>query len=614
VADGVSRGLAGADLVIIGLPGVQRFIAEARSTGDVRAASQVFAGLAAKAAEVCRDEPDATLIFPVGPAGGDGMPNRVVALFPAGQGAEAARKAQAEITNTWQGWVRRAFRQPDGADLPETYGMPVVQWVAVPAGPGGYPDQWETAQRLLAARRRVRDFGPGAEWPERELCSIAPRWPAVAEPPAGLREHEKATLSAASWVKRRWRKLDRDLDGFPSTASIASAPFRRAVLERADHDEGARDAFIALTGAARQVIGRAQGGDVRESRLPGFPEYDEEHANWFASTGGPWVYPDQWQLESLVRELKVDAAGIAPAARAGLAAATLLRDLMKKAGAPPLARYLAVLAADLDSMGLFLAGEVASRGGSWVEPSPAAHQGISQVVRELAVTQRELLEGGDLLGVPVYAGGDDLLAFVPAATALTAAQRCHDAVPPALPWASTAVLFFHYHASLQGAVTRARRLLEDAKGQSRAKHGLAVGYLRRSGVSEASVQPWPGPQGQSTAAMFGIFTASQEHQLSPRLLADLDRDGDELARLSVRHPDIYRAELGRLVGRHTAGEPARARASAAVVAETLEWLGKNEAARRLSHAAQDRGDPGDRRQSRPQAAARVGVFLRQEAR
>jgi CRISPR-associated protein Cmr2 len=106
--------------------------------------------------------------------------------------------------------------------------MPLVHWVCVPSVSGGYPAQWREAQRLLAARRRIRDF-PAVEWPQRALCVLGPRWPA--EPvPGGLKEHEKAALSAAGWVKRRWRKIH-DLGGFPSTASIASAPFRRAVLE-----------------------------------------------------------------------------------------------------------------------------------------------------------------------------------------------------------------------------------------------------------------------------------------------------------------------------------------------------------------------------------------------
>lgn len=215
-----------------------------------------------------------------------------------------------------------------------------------------------------------------------------------------------------------------------------------------------------------------------------------------------------------------------------------------------------------------------------------------------------MLEGTDHLGVPVYVGGDDLLAFTPAATALASARACHDKVPPILPTASTAVLFFHYHASLQGAVSTARTLLKEAKSNVPGKHGLAVGYLRRSGVSEASVQPWAGPGGGSAADLFGIFTATGHlGRLSPRLVADLDRDSSELERLSSCAPGLYRAELTRLIRRHTDAGPHEAQESAAAAA--LEWLGKNEAAAR----SQD----GDRA-ARPQIAGRVGVFLRQEAR
>ena len=186
--------------------------------------------------------------------------------------------------------------------------------------------------------------------------------------------------------------------------------------------------------------------------------------------------------------------------------------------------------------------------------------------------------------------------------------------PPWLPTASTAVLFFHYHASLQGAVTRARRMLEAAKGQSDDKHGLAVGYLRRSGVSEASVQPWPGTDGRSTAQLFGVFTAAQGHKLSPRLLADLDRDARELgglppARLISTGPSL----AGWCCGTPS-GEPGRARESARKAAETLEWLGRHEAAERPRAAAGDARSAGEADGARPQSAARVGVFLRQEAR
>jgi CRISPR-associated protein Cmr2 len=197
--------------VVVALPGVQRFIAEARSTSDVRAASQIFVRLAGRAAEVCQDA-GGELVFPSAMAGADSMPNRVVALFPPGAGPSAARRVEEAVHERWRGWLRDAVPRGDAG----TPGMPIVHWVCMPPAGGGYPGQWQEAQRLLAARRRVRDF-EAVEWRRRVLCSLGPRWPA-ADPPSGLRPHEQATLSAAGWVKRRWHKLH-GLDGFPSTSS-----------------------------------------------------------------------------------------------------------------------------------------------------------------------------------------------------------------------------------------------------------------------------------------------------------------------------------------------------------------------------------------------------------
>jgi CRISPR-associated protein Cmr2 len=276
---------------------------------------------------------------------------------------------------------------------------------------------------------------------------------------------------------------------------------------------------------------------------------------------------------------------------------------MKGRGVAAPANYLAVLVQDVDSMGLFLSGRHSDAVGKRISVGAAEHQQISERLQELAGQQRRELQGEGLLGVPVYIGGDDLLAFTPAVTALTAAQVCHDAVPSSLPRVSTAVLYFHYHGSLQGAVTRARDLLEQAKRQVRGKHALAVGYLRRSGTGSASIQRWTAPEG-SSAQEFAIFAVGAEHRLSPRLLADLDRDADELALLSGDAPHMYRAELARMVRRHTE-QDAGGRETAARAATALEWLGANEASERPPQAAAG---------SRPQLAARVGVFLRQEAR
>ncbi|MGH3119537.1 MAG: Cas10/Cmr2 second palm domain-containing protein [Streptosporangiaceae bacterium] len=586
------------DLVVLALPGVQRFIAEARSTSDVRAASQIYARLASMAAATCQ-EAGGKLVLPSGLADPDSMPNRVAAVFPPGSGADAARKMQKAVHEKWFGWLGEIL--PHG--VVETPGMPLVHWVCMPAGDGGYRDQWQEGQRLLAARRMVRDF-QAVEWRRRALCSLGPRWPAV-DPPKGLKAHEKATLSAAGWVKRRWRELH-DLEGFPSTSSIASAPFRLAVLESLD-DREVYAAVSDLARAAREVIRAIQDGDVRETRIVGLPEPKTDLGKWFASTAGPWVYPARWQAESLAGETGTDPAAISAVVVDGRKAASKLHEVMKARRVPEPTAYLAVMVQDIDGLGRFLGGEASSVSGARIEPSVASHRRVSELLGDTAREQSRVLEEAEFLGVPVYAGGDDLLAFTPARTALMAARRCHEKMPPELPTASTAVLFFHYHTGLQIALTRARRLLDEAKHRVDGKHALAVGYLRGSGVSEVSIQPWPGPDGRDTADLFRVFATDAEHPLSPRLLADLERDHAELARLSRQHPAHYRAELTRLVRRHIAGGQVGggdAVSAAARAAAALEWLGAHENA----------GPPRAPEVSWPDLAARVGVFLRQEAR
>jgi len=627
----------GSDLVVIALPGVQRFIAEARSTADVSAASEIYSALAGRVIGALR-RAGAEPVLPqeaAVPAEGleriprfrenaaPGLPNRVVALLPSGSGADAAKRASEAAYAAWRDWVRQVLPPADGRPAPATPGFPCVQWVCVPPDRGGYAAQWKAAQRTLAARRRVHDF-EWAEWRQRALCSLAPRWPAE-EPPKGLKEHEKATLSAVGWVKRRWRDIqERDGSrppGFPSTPSIASAPYRHAVLRRLDEPQ-VSGAVRAMEDAHRE-IGDALGTGGEETPVPGLSLPPNGPGRWFARSGGPWAYPERWRAEALVREAGMDPARggsakvteIADAVRRGREAARRLRELMEKPGdgavrggrAVRLASYLAVMVQDLDSMGLFLSGIAGDAAGRKIGVSPDEHRRVSGMLLEVAAQQREVLrrdaqETGPLFAVPVYAGGDDLLAFTPAAMALDTAQACHGTIAgKALPHASTAVLFFHYRASIQQAMSEARRLLDNAKEHVRGKHALAVGYLRRSGVSAASVQPWPGRDGGSSVDMFGIFAREREHRLSPRLAADLERDAGELASLPAVSDRLYRAELARLVRRHSGAGPGGDRDAAERVARALDWLGEHERA------------PGHAGRPRPELAARVGVFLRQEA-
>jgi CRISPR-associated protein Cmr2 len=363
-----------------------------------------------------------------------------------------------------------------------------------------------------------------------------------------------------------------------------------------------------LAESARQVL------DERETRVPGLAEPPRDPGRWFARSGGPWVYPGRWQVDSLARETKNDLDAIKPSVSRGADAARHLVKLMRERQVPEPAGYLAVIVQDVDSMGKFLSGKGTDRSGRPLAVDVIEHRRISEVLRAAAGGQRRELEASDLLGVPVYAGGDDLLAFVPAARALDAARACHELIPPDLPWASTAVLFFHYHSGIQSAMTMARDLLKAAKAEVPGKHALAVGYRRRSGASEATIQPWAADDGSTAMDRLGVFGLGREYRLSPRLAGDLERDSAELGGLHRRDRELYQAELTRLVRRHLASDPENSMPAggsisggqaAREVARALAWLGDHEHTSRRS---------GEGAGPRPVRAARVGVFVRQEAR
>lgn len=617
-------GLAeGRDLVVVALPGVQRFITEARSTADVSAASEIYAALAARIVAVLGDRAGGELILPSrqrqeAGSGDDGIPNRVVALLPENSGVAAAEQATKAVHDAWKEWVRQVMN-PGGKDAPETPGFPRVQWVCVPAGQNDYEAQWIEAQRLLAGRRLVRDFGavPDEEWKRRKLCTLTPRWPAEpTAPPRTPRHEQKTPLSVAGWVKHHWRRLadTAGATGFPSTASIASAPYRLAVLQRLDDQDVAaavRDLDEARSGV-QEILERQDQETPVKGLMPAAPEHGP--GSRLARSGGPWVYPEQWRAETLAREAGLDPSGdgqeqvirIRDAVSAGQKAARRLQELMTDAR---LAAYLAVVVQDLDSMGLFLSGQAGDAAGRKIKVGPNEHERVSRELLRVAVAQRAALETPALLSVPVYAGGDDLLFFSPAVTALDAAERCHREIPPELPTASTAVLFFHSHSGIQRAMSEAHDLLEQAK-KVPGKHGLAVGYLRRSGAAAVSVQPWAGEDGSSSASRFELFARDHEPRLSPGLVADLMRDEGELfalaresRQLSGAKAGLYRAELARLIRRHA--DAGGGREAVTRIAAALDWLGRHEHA----DSPADPGRPGG-----PELAAQVGVFLRQEAR
>ncbi|MFF8763485.1 type III-B CRISPR-associated protein Cas10/Cmr2 [Nocardiopsis dassonvillei] len=570
------------DLVVIALSGVQKFIIESRTTADAANASDIMARLATEAAaQLARG--GAELVIPAKPDP-SAAPNRIVALTAEGSGADLARAAADRVRSEWRTYTTRLFGEP--RDVP---GFPEVMWAVAPAAVGDYAEQWKTAQTALAARKRLRAF----DYPERtgtRPCTVSPRWPSEKSPPPGVPRHERGSeLSAAVWLKRRWHATpalrSTHSRGFPSTASIASTPFRNRVLD-AWTTPGVRGLVAELSAAARDVMG-ADRFRVLEGAVPCLDRADQEELQqWFVRGAGWWVTPETWNADTLTHEYGTPGSPVDTAAvRRGRQAAEELAGAVGADANP----YYAVLAADLDGLGTHLSASPVTRTG---------HQSVSRRLGALSQAHRDRVQG-DHSGVAVYSGGDDLMAFLPAATALEAAQTCRDEADGDPTTLSCAVVFAHQGSPLHTVIARSRELLAAAKEVPN-KNAVAVGYITGSGSRSHTVRPWSSDwvaDALGTLRAFkprtaGAAPTTEGGGLSPRLVNDLHAERASLADLATSpHRKTYEAEVTRLVLRH---------GGSAQQARSLVNLGRSEHGED-SHAPV------------PLAAARVAVFLRRQA-
>ena len=536
------------DLVVIALSGVQRYITESRTTADAANASDIVARLAAEAADQLEKD-GAELIIPskVDPTT---APNRIVALAAKDQGGILARQAADKTRSHWRTWIAKLFGEV--RDVP---GFPEIMWSVAPVEIGSYADQWKAAQVTLAARKRLRAF----DYPERKgtrPCSVSPYWPSEKSAPKNTPKHDRnSKLSAAVWLKRRWHDTNKlpstRSTGFPSTASIASAlpcPCPGLVGRFEVHD-----LVTKLSEAAREIMGPDLFWTL-EGAVPSLDQAGQDSLKrWFIRRAGWWVTPDTWNVDALSHEYGTPSEPVDPTTvQRGRDAAKQLAKVVDAAPNP----YYAVLSADLDGLGRHLSAS----------PITAErHQRISQRLGDLSRTHHHRIQKNHA-GVSVYSGGDDLLAFLPASTALEAAQACREAVDEDPTTLSCSVLFSHQGTPLHTVIARSRALLAEAKKVPN-KNAIAVGYITGSGARAHTVRPWRSDWVSDALGALRTFkprqgsllTAAEDGGLSPRLINDLYSERAALSDLATRtaHRRIYKAyeaEVTRLVLRHGGNE------------------------------------------------------------
>ncbi len=177
---------------------------------------------------------------------------------------------------------------------------------------------------------------------------------------------------------------------YPSVARVAADPWLRGLIK--SHEPDVLKSLIqACESLGRDKIHRLDTSDRGQPRYGAFPF---EGTAVYRSR-----YPDL-KDEAKLSDEEIKKLG------------ALLADLTKRAGDP--SPYLAVLIADGDRMGKAL---------STIE-SANNHRKFSQEISRFAGEARDIVNQHS--GVLVYAGGDDVLAFLPVDLALKCARQLHD--------------------------------------------------------------------------------------------------------------------------------------------------------------------------------------------
>ncbi|MDI6893167.1 MAG: type III-B CRISPR-associated protein Cas10/Cmr2 [Bacillota bacterium] len=502
------------------------------------------------------------------------------------------------------------------------------------------------------------------------------------------RERLCAVCTIKRFVQRAFFKKELGLEGaFPSTSTIAAATFRERLIETLK-DLPPGHPLRERVRVFRDELASAQSGDgdaipqtvVLESvpRLAVLlqdirDDEAREAMRDLVHYDGDLFYPEAYTVERFRNSYGLD---FAPEKVEHLR--KCLGGLLEHAKRP--SAYFAVLAMDGDEIGAWLSGErlpafrdvLHSRAVELFEKQwargnlqdwqglldgvtrrllgPASHAAISHAVANFALhSVRPVVE--DLYpGRVVYAGGDDLLALLPADSALSAARDLralysgqatvevgegdrwirvtpelvgdrHGFLQVGKEWLvtmgpraaiSAGIAIAHHQAPLDGVVREAREALKSAK-DAYGRNAVCVHALKRSGDALRVGSQWSYSGLTDVIGLFlDICERLREGKLSSRLVYDVSAE----SRALVAVPDAYEAELTRLIKRHggeavkdKAEEQAKllasqlARWSAALEAHRQQW----EKYARLASASQP--DPVDEDYAPQPGCVEVGKWL-----
>ena len=567
---------------------VQGFIAQARRTRDFWAGSFLLSWLSGVALLAVDSQEGSELVLPrfdpgyrrwLSSGGGIGgaeppqqglVPNRIKARV--GESFDPKRVVTS-VTTAWEALAKQVFNADLASHADETtraIWMRQVQGFWETSWTLGGSDEHDLLDRRKNLRHALPADEPGLKcmmmdgWQElsgalsgddrRPASHVHDFWASVrAQGRRGMMSDLRPGehLCAIAFIKRRFARffpeLRVELPGgqhahgwpltiqVPSIGYIAAAPWLARFITAADRDD-AEPHLSQLVHLGKRL------GDMPAFNIP---IKCVQHAVEAATAARHSLLRDVARLEGdLYFESNVANPRLYDDTEAARGFQETLNTARKMVGMGEPGRFFAVLRMDGDRVGAFLASGNANERDS-------RESAMAQALDAFAAEVAERIRAFD--GWPIYAGGDDVLALLPAAHALDAAlslrhtfiacMRDHGLASTIT--ISAAVLFAPIHAPLGRVLASSHDLLDDVAKERTGRDALAVQVLKPGGEHLVWSMPWsaaiapPEEGGHLHLAAFArAMQASATNRWTSKfafrvreLIAKLDRDEDGYALL-----------------------------------------------------------------------------------
>lgn len=450
-------------LLAISVGPVQEFIASARRARDLWFGSYLLSEIS-KAIAKAVSECGGSLIFPAPKSPAELEPdshlsvaNVILAELSNAAPTEVVEKAKESARRCWSDFAAEAYQharaiirndiwQDQVNDVLEFYAAWVVRT-------NDYRADRARLMRLLAGRKNCRDFIPAkgrAGVPKSSLDGLresvlkdpgVESWPEKVR--AQLRLSGGEQLDVIGVVKR----IAGGRRPYPSVSRIAADPWIRGHKHL--------PVFTQLLEYCKALATRGILASLDDTNYPRYQDFPYEGTALFPSRYREWVE----ECPELAHDKLLDD----------------LANLFRERKLPEVNPYLAVVVADGDRMGKAIS-EL---------NSPDENRRFSQQLAAFASKAKEIVRR--YCGVLIYAGGDDVLAFLPVDQCLDCARELHDTFAQQMARYATNTLTLsvgigigHFLENLEDLLDYGRRAEKDAKTPDR--DALAVHLYKRSGA------------------------------------------------------------------------------------------------------------------------------------